>query len=75
MAKDNFLVWLANETPTEWWHDSGEQAELEEGLGNGATGGTAAGGFAYLNTNEIGGVIFELIQRKAPRATLNNCNY
>lgn len=31
-------------------------------------GRTPAGGFAYLNTEKIGGVIFELIQRKCRRA-------
>ena len=39
MAEDNYLLWL-NETPTEWWHDSGEPAELEQGLAHGATGVT-----------------------------------
>ena len=32
------------------------------------SGRTPAGGFAYLNTEKIGGVIFELIQRKSRRA-------
>ena len=31
-------------------------------------GRTPAGGFAYLDTDKIGGVIFELIQRKCRRA-------
>jgi methylmalonyl-CoA/ethylmalonyl-CoA epimerase len=31
-------------------------------------GRTPAGGFAYLDTEKIGGVIFELIQRKCRRA-------
>lgn len=40
MSEDNYLLWLSNETPTEWWHDSGETAELEQGLAHGATGVT-----------------------------------
>ena len=40
MAEDNYLQWLANATPTPWWHDSGEPVELERGLANGATGVT-----------------------------------
>jgi len=40
MAQYNYLQWLAAETPTAWWHDSGDPAELGEALANGAVGVT-----------------------------------
>lgn len=40
MASENYFLWLTNETPTTWWHDSGDPAELRQGLANGATGVT-----------------------------------
>ena len=40
MASENYFLWLTNETPTTWWHDSGDPAELRLGLANGATGVT-----------------------------------
>jgi len=40
MAQDNYLHWLANETPTKWWHDSADPDELSQGLAHGATGVT-----------------------------------
>jgi transaldolase len=40
MTENNYLQWLDNETQTSWWHDSGEPAELEQGLAHGATGVT-----------------------------------
>mgnify|MGYP001041360856 FL=1 len=40
MASDNYLLWVANETPTVWWHDSADPAELEVGLQRGAVGVT-----------------------------------
>ena len=35
-----YLRWLVSETPTTWWHDSGDPAELDQGLAHGATGVT-----------------------------------
>lgn len=35
-----YLRWLVSETPTTWWHDSGDPAELAGGLAHGATGVT-----------------------------------
>ena len=35
-----YLNWLAEETPTRWWHDSGDPDELRRGLGRGACGVT-----------------------------------
>ena len=36
----NYLQWLSQETPTVWWHDSAEPAEIEQGLAWGARGVT-----------------------------------
>jgi transaldolase len=40
MAALNYLQWLAAETRTAWWHDSGDPAELGAALANGAVGVT-----------------------------------
>lgn len=40
MGIDSYLRWLANETPTDWWHDSGDPDELDRGLAHGANGVT-----------------------------------
>ena len=40
MAELNYLQWLAAETRTAWWHDSGDPAELTTALANGAVGVT-----------------------------------
>jgi transaldolase len=40
MAESNFLRWIAEDTPTAWWHDSGDPDELERGKANGAVGVT-----------------------------------
>ena len=40
MTNDNYLLWVANETPTVWWHDSADPAELRLGLERGAVGVT-----------------------------------
>jgi transaldolase len=36
----NYLQWLSRTTETAWWHDSGDPAELQQALGNGAVGVT-----------------------------------
>ena len=38
MAETNYLKWIAEDTPTAWWHDSGDPRELEQGKANGAVG-------------------------------------
>jgi Transaldolase len=38
--EDSYLRWLAKETPTTWWHDSGDPAELRLALEHGAEGVT-----------------------------------
>jgi len=41
MSNDSYFCrWLASETPTRWWHDSGDPIELERALAQGATGVT-----------------------------------
>ncbi len=40
MAEDSYLHWLAEETSTKWWHDSGDPDELDFGLAHGASGVT-----------------------------------
>jgi transaldolase len=40
MVSENYLLWVANETPTVWWHDSADPAELKLGLQRGAVGVT-----------------------------------
>ncbi len=37
---DSYLAWLLANTPTKWWHDSAEAAELDLGLRRGAIGVT-----------------------------------
>jgi transaldolase len=41
MDNDSYLRWLANDTPTPWWHDSADPEELERGLAQGACGVTS----------------------------------
>lgn len=36
----NYLDWLVKETPTRWWHDSGNPDEIQLALDRGATGVT-----------------------------------
>ena len=36
----NYLEWLAQDTPTKWWHDSAIPAEIDAALANGALGVT-----------------------------------
>jgi len=40
MAPEGFLAWVLQNTPTVWWHDSAELAELAVGLERGAVGVT-----------------------------------
>jgi transaldolase len=36
----SYLKWIVDHTPTKWWHDSADPAELELGLARGAVGVT-----------------------------------
>ena len=47
MSEGSYLRWLVNETPTTWWHDSGDPDELCRGLAHGATGVTTNPVLAY----------------------------
>lgn len=40
MKDKNYLQWLADYTPTKWWHDSADLDELREGIENNAVGAT-----------------------------------
>lgn len=40
MNQESYLQWLVRETPTHWWHDSGDPSELEAGLAHYASGVT-----------------------------------
>lgn len=40
MTQTSYLQWLAQETPTAWWHDSADPDELAFGLAHGAVGVT-----------------------------------
>jgi transaldolase len=40
MEDDSYLRWLIDETPTLWWHDSGDPDELDRALVHGASGVT-----------------------------------
>ena len=40
MAEQSYLQWIAEETGTDWWHDSGDPDEVRSGLAQGAVGVT-----------------------------------
>ncbi|MEI8078735.1 MAG: transaldolase family protein [bacterium] len=40
MTRRNYLRWLTEDTPTQWWHDSAIPEEITAGLANGALGVT-----------------------------------
>jgi transaldolase len=40
MEERSYLQWLVEQTPTRWWHDSGDPDELDQGLRHGASGVT-----------------------------------
>ncbi len=40
MAEESYLRWLENNSPTHWWHDSGDPEELCRGVEHRATGVT-----------------------------------
>jgi transaldolase len=54
MAELNYLEWLANETKTVWWHDSGDPKEVPLGRQRGASGVTTNPvlAFAALSSNQ-----------------------
>ena len=46
-SQPTYLNWLADETPTTWWHDSGDPEELTRALRRGASGATTNPVLAY----------------------------
>ncbi|MGI6161387.1 MAG: transaldolase family protein [Christensenellales bacterium] len=40
MTHNKFLKWMTKETPSVYWHDSADIAEMDEAMGNGAVGVT-----------------------------------
>ena len=40
MNANEYLQWLASQTPSDWWHDSAIVEELEDAMANGAVGVT-----------------------------------
>ena len=47
-----YLNWVIENTPTKWWHDSAETAELELGLQRGAIGVTTNPFLANIAVNK-----------------------
>lgn len=52
MANNTYLDWVIGSTPTKWWHDSAEAAELDVGLRRGAIGVTTNPFLANLALNK-----------------------
>jgi transaldolase len=67
---NTYLNWVIENTPTKWWHDSAESAELDRGLERGAIGVTTNPVLARaaLNKNRAlwGADIDAVIARKLP---------
>jgi transaldolase len=65
-----YLNWVIENTPTKWWHDSAEAAELELGLKRGAVGVTTNPllANAAFNKNRAlwGSAVEEVITRNLP---------
>jgi len=40
MAEQSYLEWVIRNTPTCWWHDSADPAEIDRGITRGAVGAT-----------------------------------
>ena len=47
MSSQSYLAWMAENTITQWTNDSGVMSELENGLANGAIGGTTNPPLSY----------------------------
>jgi transaldolase len=65
-----YLDWVIENTPTKWWHDSAETAELELGLQRGAIGVTTNPFLANIAVNKnralCGGAMDDVIARNLP---------
>ncbi len=65
----SYLQWLAADTPTAWWHDSCNHAELEHALSHGASGITTNPMLAYKESAllaEREPALFRRILKSAP---------
>jgi transaldolase len=49
----NYLEWLAQDTPTRWWHDSAIPAEIDAAIANGALGVTTNPVLTYRSLQAV----------------------
>ncbi len=49
----NYLEWLAQDTPTRWWHDSAIPAEIDAAIANGALGVTTNPALTYKSLQAV----------------------
>ena len=49
----NYLQWLAEETPTKWWHDSAIPSEIDEAIASGALGVTTNPVLTYKSLQAV----------------------
>ncbi len=49
----NYLEWLAQDTPTKWWHDSAIPAEIDTAIANGALGVTTNPVLTYRSLQAV----------------------
>ncbi len=49
----NYLEWLAQDTPTKWWHDSAIPAEIEAAIATGALGVTTNPVLTYRSLQAV----------------------
>ncbi|MGH9673339.1 MAG: transaldolase family protein [Bryobacteraceae bacterium] len=70
MPHETYLDWLIHETPTQWWHDSAEDNELNTGLERGAIGVTTNPFLSNLalraNRDRWAAQIGDVLARKLP---------
>jgi len=69
-VNNTYLSWVIEKTPTKWWHDSAEEAELDLGLERGAIGVTTNPFLSNIALNKDralwGASIAEVISRNLP---------
>jgi transaldolase len=69
-VSNTYLDWVIGHTPTKWWHDSAEEAELDLGLKRGAVGVTTNPFLSNIALNKDRGMwsaaIDEVLDRKLP---------
>jgi transaldolase len=52
-TQSNYLQWLADETPTKWWHDSAIPSEIDEAIASGALGVTTNPVLTYKSLQAV----------------------